>query len=112
MTTPSSHNSALSCKAACQIVGSGSNTTMGTLSLSQTGDKVQITGTLTGLGGSAGKRGISVCTYGNLSSGAQSCGSIFNPFGAFCCCCYHTFLFLVFFSTTTPEIEHENDKMI
>ena len=65
------------------MISNGSNASMGTLMLTQNGDKVQITGSLTGLGGSAGKRGISVCTHGNLSSGAQSCGPIFNPFGRF-----------------------------
>mmetsp|Transcript_25564 Transcript_25564/g.53227 ORF Transcript_25564/g.53227 Transcript_25564/m.53227 type:complete len:186 (-) Transcript_25564:211-768(-) len=69
------------CKAACQIVCGGS--VAGTLLLTQTSKgEVSITGTLTnlGAGGAPGKRGISICTLGNLSNGPQSCGPIFNPF--------------------------------
>ncbi|KAL7572541.1 hypothetical protein ACA910_000364 [Epithemia clementina (nom. ined.)] len=76
---PNSTNT-LTCKAVCQILANGNGAVLGSLTLSQNGDKVSVTGTLSGLAGGAGKRGISVCTYGNLSGGAQSCGPIFNPF--------------------------------
>ena len=56
-------------------------TIMGTVHLSQTTEDgpTTITGKLKGL--SPGKHGIHVCTYGDLSNGATSCGPIFNPFG-------------------------------
>ena len=58
-----------------------SATIMGVLHLSQTTEDgpTTITGKLKGL--SPGKHGIHVCTYGDLSEGASSCGPIFNPFG-------------------------------
>lgn len=54
---------------------------MGVLHLSQASEDgpTTITGKLKGL--TPGKHGIHVCTYGDLSEGASSCGPIFNPFG-------------------------------
>jgi superoxide dismutase, Cu-Zn family len=56
-------------------------TIMGVLTLSQASEDSPtiIEGKLKGL--TPGKHGIHVCTYGNLSEGAASCGPIFNPFG-------------------------------
>lgn len=58
-----------------------SATIMGVLNLSQTSDDAPtvITGKLRDL--APGKHGIHVCTYGDMSEGATSCGPIFNPFG-------------------------------
>lgn len=67
------------CKAVCQIMNG--NNIAGILTLSQSSSNgVIIQGSVSNLGGGAGKRGISICTYGNLTNGAQSCGPIFNPF--------------------------------
>mmetsp|Transcript_6735 Transcript_6735/g.8725 ORF Transcript_6735/g.8725 Transcript_6735/m.8725 type:complete len:157 (-) Transcript_6735:230-700(-) len=66
------------CNAACQIVSNSG--IVGVLIMTQSAGGVKITGTLNGLAGGAGKRGISICAYGNLSNGGQSCGPIFNPF--------------------------------
>ena len=57
------------------------NNLLGHLSLTQldVNQPTKITGTLTGL--TAGKHGVSVCQSGDLSTGAASCGAIFNPFG-------------------------------
>lgn len=54
---------------------------MGVLYLSQTSEDAPttITGKLKDL--APGKHGIHVCTYGDMSEGASSCGPIFNPFG-------------------------------
>lgn len=56
-------------------------TIMGVLNLSQTSEDAPtvITGKLRDL--TPGKHGIQVCTYGDMSEGATSCGPIFNPFG-------------------------------
>jgi len=58
-----------------------SATIMGTLYLSQASEDAPtvIEGKLRGM--APGKHGIHVCTYGDLSQGATSCGPIFNPFG-------------------------------
>uniref|UniRef100_A0A7S3PCU6 Superoxide dismutase copper/zinc binding domain-containing protein n=1 Tax=Amphora coffeiformis TaxID=265554 RepID=A0A7S3PCU6_9STRA len=67
------------CKAVCQIANSSNNNVLGYLTLTQTdGPTCKITGSLSGL--TPGKHGISVCVAGDLSDGAASCGSIFNPF--------------------------------
>eukprot|EP00523_Entomoneis_sp_CCMP467_P001040 CAMPEP_0168741714 /NCGR_PEP_ID=MMETSP0724-20121128/12664_1 /TAXON_ID=265536 /ORGANISM="Amphiprora sp., Strain CCMP467" /LENGTH=168 /DNA_ID=CAMNT_0008789243 /DNA_START=62 /DNA_END=569 /DNA_ORIENTATION=- len=66
------------CKGVCQIMCNGS--VAGTLVLTQTSKGVSIKGSVSNLSGGAGKRGISVATFGNLSNGPQSCGPIFNPF--------------------------------
>lgn len=77
--------SACSCKAVCVMVSeTGNNSVIGTLTLVQVDlikGPVRITGQLQGL--LPGKHGISVCVAGNLSSGASTCGPIFNPFGTF-----------------------------
>jgi len=54
---------------------------MGVLTLSQASEDAPtvIEGKLRGL--SAGRHGIHVCAYGDLSEGAASCGPIFSPFG-------------------------------
>jgi Cu-Zn family superoxide dismutase len=70
-----------SCKAVCQIVSSNNNQVLGYLTLTQQGvdGPVTIKGSLSGL--TPGKHGISICTFGDLTDGATSCGTVFNPFG-------------------------------
>jgi Cu-Zn family superoxide dismutase len=73
------------CKAVCVLISETGNNVLGHLVITQ-GDvnqPVKITGALTGL--APGKHALSVCVAGDLSTGASSCGPIFNPFGT-----YHT----------------------
>lgn len=69
------------CKAVCVVVSENGNNVLGPLTMSQSDltAPVKITGTLTGL--TPGKHGLSICSSGDLSKGAASCGPIFNPFG-------------------------------
>lgn len=69
------------CKASCVIYSENGNNVLGHLSLTQSdlNQPTKITGTLSGL--SVGKHGISVCQSGDLSKGATTCGTIYNPFG-------------------------------
>lgn len=72
------------CKGVCTIVSeAGSTSVLGHLVLTQNdaSSPTNIAGSLSGL--TPGKHGISVCISGDLSQGAESCGPIFNPFGAF-----------------------------
>jgi hypothetical protein len=63
---------------------SGGYHVLGNLTLVQTdvNSNVVITGTLSGLAPNS-KHGLSVCTHGDMSKGAASCGPIFNPFGPY-----------------------------
>lgn len=58
-----------------------SNQVLGSLKLTQQlpDGPVRIQGTLQHL--QPGKHGLCICTAGDLSQGAASCGPIFNPFG-------------------------------
>lgn len=53
-----------------------------TLTQSDVNGNVTLTGTLSGLP-PLQKHGLSVCSYGDISKGAATCGSIFNPFGTY-----------------------------
>jgi hypothetical protein len=63
---------------------SGGYHVLGSLTLAQAdvNGTVTISGSLSGLSPNS-KHGLSVCSYGDLSKGAGSCGPIFNPFGPF-----------------------------
>jgi len=74
------------CKAVCVVVSdAGNNNALGSLTLTQPdiAHPTKIEGKLQGL--TPGKHGLSVCVSGDLSSGASSCGPIFNPFGTLSC---------------------------
>jgi Cu-Zn family superoxide dismutase len=69
-------------KCICIIQGDSNSTAIGgVLRLSQTSEDspVTIEGELRGL--TPGKHGISVNTFGDRSTGSESCGAIYNPFG-------------------------------
>jgi Cu-Zn family superoxide dismutase len=61
------------------VLYTSNNNVVGNLSLTQSGDKTSIEGTLNGL--TPGKHGICVCVSGDLSNGPAGCGPVFNPFG-------------------------------
>ena len=75
----------VSCQASCVLLSqqTASSSVIGTLFLKQEGDKLKITGQISNL--SPGKHGISIGVAGDLSQGATTCGSTFNPFGAWVC---------------------------
>ena len=69
--------------AKCVLVPeSGTTGVSGVLTLTQLTEDTPtaIVGTIKGL--TPGKHGLSIHTYGDLSEGNDSCGPIFNPFGA------------------------------
>lgn len=67
------------CKAVC-VVSSNNNTVIGTLTLTSSEGRTSITGTVSGL--TPGKHGLAICVAGDVTQGGNSCGPIFNPFGA------------------------------
>lgn len=75
-----STNTMATCKAVCVVYSN--NSIVGTLTLTSSEGSTSITGTLSGL--TPGKHGLSICVAGDLSQGGNSCGPIFNPFGAYC----------------------------
>ena len=66
----------------CVLQSEGSVGVTGTLKLSQATDDgpTRIEGLVRGLTPGQ-KHGISVCIYGDISDGGNSCGPVFNPFG-------------------------------
>ena len=68
----------------CVLQQEGSSGVSGSLKITQASDSSStvIEGQISGL--TLGqKHGISVCTYGDLSEGSESCGTSFNPFGMY-----------------------------
>ena len=67
-------------KCTCNLIGE-TGSISGSLRLSQVSEDAPTTieGEIRGL--SAGKHGISVNVYGDLTGGATACGPIFNPKG-------------------------------
>ena len=66
----------------CVLIGEGNNSASGTLRLSQASEDAptKVEGTVRGLTPGS-KHGISICIWGDLTDGGNSCGNIFNPFG-------------------------------
>jgi len=77
------------CQASCVMLSqqTAASSVIGSLLLKQEGDVVKITGTLSNL--SPGKHGLSIGVAGDLSQGAASCGTTFNPFGRFMYTCIY-----------------------